>query len=69
MSNQIKAKEVFYSVTSISNWAGTENGVLFLDGDDKMPYVERDGMFYYYGLDNTHVYHLIATSSRDLGAN
>ena len=61
----------FYSVTSICNWAGARNGIQFLQGDVELPYVEKDGLFYYfgnYGPQTSHEYRLVCTANKDLGA-
>lgn len=61
---------VFYSITSICTWAGTKNGILFLEGDETMPYILRDGIYYYfgqYGEKPEHEYRLVGMTNRDLG--
>ena len=61
--------EPFYSVSSISAWAGRNNGILwFGDKQDNMPYLENQGMYYYFGIDADKKYNLICTSTHDLGA-
>lgn len=61
----------FYSVTSICNWAGTINGIQFLEGNKDLPYVERQGLYYYfgdYGVKPSHEYRLVCTATKDIGA-
>lgn len=55
----------FHAVTSISEWAGRTNGIKYLEGDPHMPYVEKGGIYYYFGQDKTG-YHLLCACSRDL---
>jgi hypothetical protein len=62
--------DTFYSVTSIAGWAGMKNNVLYLFGDESLPYVEKDDVYYYFGrLFGTHEYSLITWSTRDIGEN
>lgn len=61
---------VFHAIPSICAWAGTINGILFLNGDETLPYIEKHGVYYYfgeYGLKPNHEYRLVAMSDRDLG--
>lgn len=37
----------YQSITSIMKWAGTI--VQYVDGDYALPYVYKDGMYYYFG--------------------
>ena len=57
----------FFSCSSISAWAGKQNGLHFLDGDKLLPYVEKEGLFYYFGSQDDGAYNLIMTSSKDIG--
>lgn len=57
----------FYSCTSIVAWAGTQLAFVFdADPDNpSMPYVEKDGLWYYFGL-QAGAYRLLMTSTRNL---
>lgn len=60
----------FYSVSSIVKWASTFR-IDFLDGDKDLPYVEKQGLYYYfgdYGAAPSHEYRLVCTADKDLGA-
>ena len=57
----------FYSCSSISAWAGRENGIKYLMGDECMPYVENNGLYYYFGCGEGRAYNLLCMSSCDLG--
>lgn len=59
----------FYSVTSICNWAGTINGVLFLEGDETLPYIELNGLYYYFGTNDKKEYKLVMISEKDISDN
>lgn len=52
---------IYHSITSL-NRLGT---VQLFQGDANMPYVERDGQYYYFVLVDKD-YHLAMTSSKDL---
>lgn len=65
----VRLNSPFHSVSSISAWGGG-GGVRYLFGDDKMPYVEREGTWYYFGYSpESREYRLIATSKIDLMEN
>ena len=57
--------DTFFSVTSISAWAQTKNGILWFD--DNMPYVQKGELYYYFGMNESKEYRLICTSENDLG--
>lgn len=64
--SQTRLKPVkFFAATGISEWAGRTNGIMYLEGDPKMPYVEAGGMYYYFGQ-RRDGYHLLCSCSRDL---
>lgn len=54
----------FASITGIMAWVGG-NHVMFLDGDEKLPYCLKNGMYNYFGYDGKQ-YNLIMKSDRDL---
>lgn len=55
-------KTVFPSITSLNKWAGVT--VSFVEG---IPYVLKDGLFYYFTQDDKKNYRLAMTSLTDLG--
>jgi len=60
--------QIFLSVTSICAWAGSNNGLQFLGGDNDLPYIGKDGLYYYFGLYMPErEYRLIMVSSSDIG--
>lgn len=64
----------FYSLSGLCTWAGLKNGLLYLNGDEGMPYIQNqmDGLYYYfglYGLKPHQEYRLVGMSSKDLGEN
>lgn len=69
---QTRLKDLtFYSCSSISAWAGKENGIKYMDEIKAMPYVEKDGRFYYFGFqvnaDGVEGFHLLMTAFQDIG--
>jgi len=52
------------SVSSIEGWAGNNN-IQYIDGDDKMPFIWKNGLYNYFAFDGTH-YVLIMTSIESL---
>ena len=54
----------FASIGGMILWSGSR--VLYLDNDDNSPYTYKDGMYYYYSLQNGK-YTLFCTTERDLG--
>lgn len=65
---------VFHSISSIGTWAGLQNShaIKFLDNDLGLPYVEKSGLYYYFGnqkeWDASPEYRLVCTANKDLGA-
>ncbi len=58
--------KVFQNVGSIAVWAG-HNDVRFVDGDNNMPYVQVQGVYYYFVRPNNRVpYTYVMSSLRDL---
>lgn len=58
-------KLTFPSMTSMYKWTGHTN-ISFLDNDDGLPYVYKDGQYWYFVLHGKD-YDLMMTSTRDLG--
>ena len=54
-----------YSLTTLLKWAAVDT-IPYLDGDECLPYVQKDGLFYYYAKSEIGLYRLVMTSSRDL---
>lgn len=52
---------VYHSITSLNRLGSVQ----LIDGDTSLPYVERDGQYYYFALIGKD-YHLIMTYSKDL---
>jgi hypothetical protein len=54
------------SVTSIQKWAG-HNNILYVAGDDMLPFIFKDGLYHYFGLDPvSRDYILLMTSLESL---
>lgn len=53
----------FPSITSIIAWA--KSGIRYLDGEEKLPYVLKDGLYNYFTFTDG-AYYLFATSVKDL---
>lgn len=53
-----------YSLTSLMTWAGVRE-VNYFKGDMKLPYVHKDGLFWYFGQ-REDGYHLLMSSVQDL---
>lgn len=57
----------FHSISSILTWAGSTLA-MYLDGDKSLPYVEKSGTWYYFGLYPEREYRLVCTATKDIGA-
>lgn len=61
----------FHSLSSICTWAGKPqewDSIGILDNDNELPYIEKDGVWYYFGLYPEREYRLVCTAMNDLGA-
>ena len=56
---------VFTSCSSISAWAGRNNGIKYLGGDKDMPFIEKDGSWYYFSK-SADGYRLIMSATFNL---
>ena len=61
----------FHSISSIVRWSGKTNSgeIMFLKLDEEwdFPYIEKDGLYYYFGMYPEHEYRLVCTADKDLG--
>lgn len=68
---QYLASLKFHSLSSICTWAGKPqewDSINFLGVKDELPYIEKDGVWYYFGLYPEREYRLVCTANKDLGA-
>lgn len=57
----------FSSISGIIAWTGHNQSVKYMEGSEKLPYIEKNNIYYYFAFSG-NTYKLIMTSIRDLGS-